>query len=287
MDIDICIPTFGQAKYLRATLDSLPSTELGVSIFVSDGGSNFDHLLYPMVKWKRLEPDPGLVACWTNAANRGSSDYLAFIADDNCWLPETLELIEAFIKRFPKADIWFARQQFVDADGKEIHQEIQNFDNQFGRNQLTEGYLNSAERLIALEKNSIPLEACVITRKAWEQLGGFSSEAHGALDRHFFAKAIAVGIEIAYDPSYWTIFRFHEQAYSSQSRQEQIRGTHWSLLDARKLADITTQPVFQRLICNSTLNLLRTSLGNLDAWRQAITQFIRSPVTFFKAVMRF
>jgi len=283
MDIDIAIPTFGRAAYLKQTLDSLPLDDARTHVYVSDGGSSFDKSAYPAANWRRLDPDPGLVPCWNDAANHGDSPYLAFLADDNGWHTDALTRMQAMIDEYPQADVWFGRQDYVDQNGEPIPGQVEAMDRQFGRDQLSRGYLDEAQRLIALKFNSVPTEACMLRRSAWERLGGFAPQADLALDWHLMLKAIALGMTIAYDPAVWMWFRLHNQAVSTRAIGRQVRGEYWALCDAEKYAQGEARATLHELIYGSALNQLRHAPLNARSWLEVARNLIRSPGKFIRA----
>jgi glycosyltransferase involved in cell wall biosynthesis len=263
--LSIAIPTFGKSRFLEQCLQSVKVQTQHIQCVVCDGGSEFD-FSDPAWSWvynKSMVPDPGITQCWSEAANCGQGEYLAFLADDNTLEPQFAEKMLTFMEAYPKCDVVFCNQLLMDEKGIVDLEASYKMTEGYGRDKLKYGLLSHDSTAYLIEYNSIPIEACVMKRSIWEQYGPFSQEAHGAFDLHFLIKLLVNNVQFGFVPDYLMKFRINSESYTLRRRAEHIRGRLWSLENLE-----TKNPVFQSLIqikifdCHK--NLLKLSLPSQE-----------------------
>jgi glycosyltransferase involved in cell wall biosynthesis len=230
-DLSIAIPTFGDSPYLGQTLESIINQIVPVDCIVCDGGSNFNFSNFERnyIKHKRITPDPGMVTCWSEAANDSHSDYITFLADDNALEPQFAEKMLSFMREFPTCEAVFCNQFLISEEGEIDLQASYKMTRGYGRHKLKFGLINPNLTSYLIENNSIPIEGCVIKRSVWEKFGPFSQHAKGAFDLHFLTKLLLEGVQFGFIPDYLVQFRNNSNSYSVRHRVEHVKGAIWAL----------------------------------------------------------
>ncbi|MBD2099620.1 glycosyltransferase [Leptolyngbya sp. FACHB-261] len=231
----MAIPTFGRNSFLAECLDSIAFQSYRVEPVVCDGGScfNFSDPKWCWIKYRSLVPDPGIVACWSEAANICQGEYLAFLADDNILESQYAESMLEFMNAHPTCEVVFCNQYVMDQTGQIDLEASHRMTERYGRHHLQNGILNDTDIYNLIKWNSIPLEACVIRRSVWEKYGPFSPQAFGAFDLHFFTSLLLKGVRFGFLPRYLMRFRVHSESYTVRQREQHLRGTIWALENAQ------------------------------------------------------
>ena len=259
--LSVAIPTYGKSYFLAECLQSIANQTISVECIVCEGGSSFDFSepRWNWVKRKQLIPDPGMVRCWSEAANSSQSDYLAFLADDNAWEPKFAEKMLSFMENYPSCEVVFGNQFLINEASKIDLSTSQTMTKSYGRHKLSYGLLDSECATYLIQNNSIPLECCVIRRSVWERYGSFAPQAFGAFDLHFFTKLLSYGVQFGFLPEYLARFRQHPNSYTISQRQEHLKGAIWALQNIE-----SSNPKIQKLLRKKMLiyceNYLRLDL---------------------------
>lgn len=240
MKLQIATPSFGRAKYLQQTIDSVSKQTIPTGHIVCFGGSHATatfnsataELLYE-------DPDPGMVGCWNRAASYTTADYIAFLADDNTLNPDFSEKMVGFLENNPECDLVFCNQEYMRSDSSTDSRKALDVTNYFGRGELRKGVLDRKTNKHLIEKNSIPLEACIIRRKIWQDFGPFCQEAKGSFDMEFLYRLILSDrVIIGFLPDYLMNFRWHQDSYCARQSREHLLGNIWS---QKSLQHVTTE----------------------------------------------
>ncbi|MBN2516807.1 MAG: glycosyltransferase [Deltaproteobacteria bacterium] len=107
--IDIIIPTYNRAKFLVETLKSVQSQTFHQwQCWIAEDGQTQETLkaITPFLKDKRFKYLPGEHAGRPSkprnrAIREGIAKYIAFLDDDDIWLPDKLQLQIEFMERHP------------------------------------------------------------------------------------------------------------------------------------------------------------------------------------------
>ncbi len=129
--VSVVVPLFNGGQYIESTLHSILSQSYDCyEIIVVDDGSTDDG---PAKVSKFMESWPerirllrhtdhsnhGIAASRNVGIRNARGSYIAFIDQDDLWLPEKLTRQMEVLQRFPDADLVYARTSFIDEGGNE------------------------------------------------------------------------------------------------------------------------------------------------------------------------
>jgi glycosyltransferase involved in cell wall biosynthesis len=122
MKISIIVPSYNQALYLPATLQSLSSQRYpDLEVRVYDGGStdgSVDVLkISPDVFWWVSERDGGQAAAINRGLQEATGDILAFLNSDDIYFPGALARVADYFHLHPECLILYGDAQHLHADG--------------------------------------------------------------------------------------------------------------------------------------------------------------------------
>ncbi|WP_299097500.1 glycosyltransferase [uncultured Winogradskyella sp.] len=106
--VSIIIPTYNRADYLKYTIDSvINQTYTNTEIIVVDDGSPNDDSKelcrqYSNIKYFKIENSGGPVKPRNYGFQKSKGDYIAFLDDDDLWLPNKLEEQVEILKQNPE-----------------------------------------------------------------------------------------------------------------------------------------------------------------------------------------
>jgi glycosyltransferase involved in cell wall biosynthesis len=219
--IAIVTPTFNDAKYLQATIDSVLAQRYpNLTYLIQDGGSTDGtvELLKSYgskIAW-HSEQDTGQ----GNAINRGfgriSGEIMAYLNSDDILLPGTLAYVAHAFQADLSIDVVYAHRIFIDESGLET-----------GRCVLPP----HDERTVKWA-DFIPQETLFWRRKVWEKVGPFDENFHFALDWDFILRAQASGFRFKRLPRFLGCFRVHDEQKTTammevgHNKQRQLRRIH-------------------------------------------------------------
>lgn len=124
--VSVIIPTYNRAHIIPQAIDSvLDQTFRDFEIIVVDDGSTDDT---PAVLQNRYgekitcirTKNCGLPAARNTGIKAARGQYIAFLDDDDAWLPEKLELQAALMQNSPSPGLVYCGSYTVDADGTVI-----------------------------------------------------------------------------------------------------------------------------------------------------------------------
>ena len=125
MKFSIIVPSYNQAQFLTATLDSiLLQEDVSLEVLVHDGGSD-DGSVEILEKYSdRIswisQPDHGQ----TDAINRGmlaaTGDIFAYLNSDDIYFPSTLARIAKFFKEKPDCQLVYGAASHLNSDGSHM-----------------------------------------------------------------------------------------------------------------------------------------------------------------------
>jgi glycosyltransferase involved in cell wall biosynthesis len=198
MKISVVVPSYNQAQYIQATLDSLLIQEYPVEILVCDGGSTDDTVPILESYGDRISfvsgKDDGQADAINQGLQRATGDVLAYLNSDDIYYPGCLARVMQYFKKQPDCQALYGDAWHLHGDGS-----------------IMERYYT--------EKWSYPrlLEICYLCQPAvfWrrdvmERFGIFDGTLHYALDYDYWLR---VGAQ--------TEFHYLEGAYLAGSRLHQ------------------------------------------------------------------
>ena len=198
--IAIVTPSFNQARYLGATIDSvLGQNYPNLHYHVQDGAS-VDGTLELLqgrgdrVSW-RSEPDQGQ----SHAINIGFADVdcdiMAYLNSDDMLLPGTLAYVANFFLARPEIDIVYGHRVFIDREGLEVGRAV----------------LPAHHDKTLRYADYVPQETMFWRRRVWQAMGRLDQNFHYALDWEFILRAQAAGFRFQRLPRFLACFRVHDE----------------------------------------------------------------------------
>ncbi len=178
MKISVVVPSFNQAIYLRACLESvLTQADADVELLVFDGGST-DGSAEILREYKGRcfsvsRRDRGQADAINQGLRRARGDILAYLNSDDVYLPGVLEIVRRHFRDHPRSLAAYGRAHHLRADGSHL-----------------EDYPTEPWNYARL------LETCYICQPAvfWrreliERFGVFDPELHYAMDYEYWLRA--------------------------------------------------------------------------------------------------
>jgi GT2 family glycosyltransferase len=217
--VAIAVPSLDQGRFLGQALDSLfAQSEVDLRVAVLDGGSRDESLAVigryecRLAYW-RASPDRGQAA----AINEGiaqfrDADYVGWLNADDVLLPSALLRMAAYLDAHPECVAAFGQAHIIDADGRII--------GQFPTRPFTRR---------ALARTSIICQpASLISRRAWEAVGGLDESLHMCLDYDLWWRLSNLG-PVGYIRQFVACSRDHE-ATKTRAHQDRLYPEAFSVL---------------------------------------------------------
>ena len=197
--VSIVTPSFNQAQYLRATLESVWSQEgpFELEHRVVDGGSSdgsaelLRHFAELLAQGRWQVRCRGLEFHWVSEADRGqthainkglaaaSGDVCAYLNSDDCYLPGALARVVEEFERHPRADFVYGDGDVVGENGETLWE------------WLSRHYrvLRSYHWLWNDFTNYLLQQATFWRRRAGQVLGPFDEALHFSMDLEYWLRA--------------------------------------------------------------------------------------------------
>jgi glycosyltransferase involved in cell wall biosynthesis len=200
--VTIITPSFNQADYLEATIQSvLNQTYQNIEYFIVDGGSTDGSVGLIKSYQDRLagwvsEPDRGQ----TDAINKGfglaTGEIIAWLNSDDTYLPQVVEQAVSYLNGHPEVGLVYGDANYIDARGRVI------------------GRFPAAQTSLAKLRRGyvhIPQQASFFRKSLWDQVGPLDPDFFFAMDYDLWVRLAAVST-IQYVPQVWANFRLHQDA---------------------------------------------------------------------------
>lgn len=201
--VSIVTPSYNQAKYLEATIQSVLDQDYeNIEYIVVDGGStdgsvDILHKYSDRLAWWVSEPDQGQ----TNAINKGfaraNGEILAWLNSDDTYLPQAVSQAAAKFQDSPETGLIYGDANFIDGEGRVI------------------GKFNAQQTSYARLRRGgvyIPQQAAFWRADLWRQVGPLDPSFYFAMDYDLWVRLAKVS-EIRYVPgNTWANFRLHDDA---------------------------------------------------------------------------
>jgi glycosyltransferase involved in cell wall biosynthesis len=121
--ISVVIPTYNRAQFIAETIRSaLGQTRLPLEIIVVDDGSTdrTREALQPFIDRAEIRcffrKNTGVGAARNFGIRAAAGDYVAFLDDDDRWLPKHLEQLASAVERHPRVQMAFSGFEFFASD---------------------------------------------------------------------------------------------------------------------------------------------------------------------------
>lgn len=210
--VSIITPSFNQAEYLEATIQSVLTQDYPrIEYIVIDGGST-DGSVDVIQKYQSSlafwvsEQDKGQTDAINKGFNRAKGDILAWINSDDTYNPKAVGEAVLYLMENPDVAMVYADCDFIDEQGRVIGKFASR---QTDYKKLRQGYVH------------IPQQTMFFRAKYWKEVGPLDPSFYFAMDYDLWVR-IAARAPIKYLPGRtWANFRIHT---SSKTNVNDERG---------------------------------------------------------------
>ena len=241
--VSIVTPSFNQAPYLEATIQSVLSQDYPrLEYIVIDGGSTDGSLEIIRRYARRLahwssEPDSGQTEAINKGFARAKGEILAWLNSDDLYHPEAVREAVEFLERHPEIGLVYGDADFVDDAGQVVGRFPAR---QTSLARLRRGYVH------------IPQQASFFRASLWRLVGPLDPTFYFAMDYDLWVRIAALS-PLAYHRRPWAGFRLHRDAKTlsaaDQCWPEMLRvhrregGRRLSILYAKYLVRRLVEPL--------------------------------------------
>jgi glycosyltransferase involved in cell wall biosynthesis len=197
--IAMVTPSYNQAQYLGATIDSIVGQAYPNLYYHVQDGASIDGTIELLksrgnsVSWTS-EPDKGQ----SNAINLGFAgvdcEIMAYLNSDDMLLPGTLAYVAAYFRSHPDVDIVYGNRIFVDREGLEVGRAV----------------LPRHDGKALQYADYIPQETMFWRKRVWDRIGPIDESFHYAMDWDFILRAQAARFRFVRLPRFLSCFRIHD-----------------------------------------------------------------------------
>jgi glycosyltransferase involved in cell wall biosynthesis len=199
MLVSIITPSYNQAKFLEATIQSVLSQE-GVEIeyIIVDGGSTdgsreIIEKYAGRLAWWVSEKDKGQTDAINKGFARATGDVLAWLNSDDVLLPGAVKSAVDYLSAHPEVGLVYGDANFIDENGSEIGQ-FPAAQTDYAR--LRRGYVH------------IPQQASFFRADLWRRVGPLDPSFFFAMDYDLWIRLARIST-LKYLPGLWASFRLH------------------------------------------------------------------------------
>jgi glycosyltransferase involved in cell wall biosynthesis len=197
--VTIITPSFNQARYLEATIQSVLSQDYPrIEYMIVDGGSSDGSAEIikkheSQLAWWVSEKDKGQTDGINKGFARAKGDVLAWINSDDTYEPGAVSAAVKYLHEHPEVGMVYGDCNFIDEDGHVI--------GKFGSAQTN-------YRLLRQGYAHIPQQTMFFRADLWKQVGPLDPSFYFAMDYDLWTRISAL-TEIKYVPQTWANFRLH------------------------------------------------------------------------------
>ncbi len=201
--ISIVTPSFNQAKYLEATIQSVLEQDYpNLEYIIVDGGSTDGSIdiiraYQDRLAWWTSETDQGQTDAINKGFARARGEISAWLNSDDTYQPGAITAAVSFLRANPDVGLVYGDVNFIDASGAVI--------GQFNAKQTN-------YRRLRRGGVYVPQQAAFWRAALWRQVGPLDPSFYFAMDYDLWVRLARVA-EIRYLPGqYWANFRLHDDA---------------------------------------------------------------------------
>ena len=197
--VSIVTPSFNQARYLDATIQSVLSQDYPhIEYMIVDGGSNDGTVdvikkYQSKLAWWVSEKDKGQTDAINKGFARASGEILAWLNSDDTYEPGAVSAAVRYLQEHPQVGMVYADCNFINETGRVI--------GKFGSAQ-------TSYRLLRQGYSHIPQQTMFFRADLWKQVGPLDPSFYFAMDYDLWTR-IAARSEIKYVPQTLANFRLH------------------------------------------------------------------------------
>ncbi|MQC27225.1 MAG: glycosyltransferase [Chloroflexi bacterium] len=204
--VSIVVPSYNQAAYLGAALDSIfAQAYKHIQVIVMDAGSTDDSAVIIKRHAARLD-------YWQSQADAGQTDainqgfakakgkYLAWLNSDDVLLPNAVKEAVNFLEAHPEVGMVYGDADFINQNGEVVGRFKAR---QTDYRRLLRGFVH------------VPQPTALWRASLWEQVGPLDESIYFAMDYDLWVRLAKVS-ELRYHARNWAQFRLHADSKTMQ-----------------------------------------------------------------------
>ncbi|MDE2119649.1 MAG: glycosyltransferase [Betaproteobacteria bacterium] len=125
--VSVVMPVYNGAKYVAAAIESaLAQTYENLELIIVNDGSpdNSAAVIQPFLADRRVkyieQPNEGVAGARNTALGLAGGEFIAFIDQDDLWMPDKLERQTAYLSTHPAVALVHGYQAYIDASGMHL-----------------------------------------------------------------------------------------------------------------------------------------------------------------------
>ncbi len=202
MLVSIITPSYNQARYLEATIQSVLSQDYPeIEYIIVDGGSkdgsaDLIRRYAGRLAWWVSEPDKGQTDAINKGFARAKGEILAWINSDDTYQPGAVREAVEYLRAHPRAGMVYGDANYIDENGRVIGRFPAA---QTDYKRLRRGYVH------------IPQQSAFFRADLWRQVGPLDPSFYFAMDYDLWVRLAGLA-PLDYIPRLWANFRLHSDA---------------------------------------------------------------------------
>ncbi len=219
--VSVIIPIYNGAHHLHAALESVfAQTYRPFEVLVVDDGSVDDSSViaqsFPDVRYIH-QTNQGVAAARNRGIQAARGEFLAFLDQDDLWVPEKLKLQIDYLLNHPDLGYTLTQQEYFLDPGATLPAWVR-------------------KELVSTVHAGWVLGTFVVRRTAFEKVGDFATGYVAASDSDWFFRAKAAGIQMAVIPELLLRKRIHASNESRHAKEvlSELRKVVKSSLDRQR-----------------------------------------------------
>ncbi len=207
--VSVIVPSYNQAQYIRATLDSILQQDyVNLECIVVDGGSKDKTLEVlqsysdPRLKWIS-ERDKGQSDALNKGLQRASGEIITYLNSDDLIDPGAISFAVQYFDQHPQVDLLYGDGYFVDAQGSRIS-----------------SYKGAPFVLVLciLNGQDLAQPGTFWKRELTQKIGLFEVELHYRMDFDYWIRAALAGFRLEYVAGERAAYRLHGESKTVSQR---------------------------------------------------------------------
>lgn len=280
-EVTVLLPTFNRLAYLRAALEGLERQSFkNFELIVLDDGSSdgtreFLNRFSPWFKHRVIFFEGRERAYLRNeGAKLTKSPLIAFLDDDDVWLPEKLARQVDFMNRNPHLGMTYSFTTAIDSSGNDVEDTTRHHRDLYQRHAARKHTFESIAKSCLIFTSSV-----MVRREVFEATGGFGEDYIGSEDWDFYLKVARVS-SIGVVPEELVRYRMHAGNSTAGDTERRIRVGDGRMRAAMQQLETVKGRRARSLLMRAIAQNHYWASRNGDAVRYSLAAFKESPVTF-------